>query len=393
MFLCSESDCTGCGACYSVCPKHAITMCEDAKGFLSPVIDESVCVNCMACVKHCPILTCKSANEVPETVNACWHKDDDVRMKSSSGGAFSAIAEFVLSQGGFVWGAAYDEELKLKYQCIENISEIDKLRRSKYLQCEVGNTFLEIKKQLLQCRLVLFCGTSCHIRGLYEVVGKNDNLITIDFICHGVPSPKVFRKYIEWIQKKYNDRLISFNFRDKRYGWDNGVLTVGDFEHIGERVFMNSENSYFYGMLHDMFIRPCCHDCKCNGLTRMSDFTIADFWGIGRKLKFKEERQKLKGISMVALNTAKAKQILKKLNNIESVQRPINEAFEGNWNYRYSAPRNPQTASFWARFEKANEWDELLDMFIPTPTERVKLWVKKNMGPRISNILRKLMGR
>ena len=210
----------------------------------------------------------------------------DIRLKSSSGGVFSAIAEYILKNGGIVWGAAYSKDLTLTYQYVENIEDLDRLRRSKYVQAEVNDSFKLIKEQLRVGKNVLFTGTSCHIRGLYSYLPKKlqENLITIDFICHGVPSPSVFKKYINWLEKKYNDKLVDFNFRDKQYGWDNGVLTVGYFQNQGKKIFMNDENSYFYGMLHDMFIRPCCHECQSNGLQRESDFTIADFWGIGRRI-------------------------------------------------------------------------------------------------------------
>ena len=222
-----------------------------------------------------------------------------------------------------------------------------------------------------------------------------ENLVTIDFICHGVPSPSVFKKYINWLEKKYNDKLTDFNFRDKQYGWDNGVLTVGYFKNKGKKIFMNDENSYFYGMLHDMFIRPCCHECQSNGLQRESDFTIADFWGIGRKNKFEHEHERNYGISLLALNSEKAHKIYETglKNSIVSVQRSQQEAYEGNWNYRFSAKRNSKTPIFWEEFQRTNNWEDLLSFFQPTFSEKCKLFIKRYGGPTIANKLRRILGK
>lgn len=395
--LCDKKDCTGCATCAQICPQSAINMIKDEKGFLYPQIDSTKCIGCLLCEKKCPINEQERTTNPSPTVYACWHKNMDIRLKSSSGGVFSAIAEYILKNDGIVWGAAYSKDLILTYQYVESIEDLDKLRRSKYVQAEVNDSFKLIKEQLKAGKKVLFTGTSCHIRGLYSYLPKKlqENLVTIDFICHGVPSPSVFRKYVNWLEKKYNDKLVDFNFRDKQYGWDNGVLTVGYFQHKGKKIFMNDENSYFYGMLHDMFIRPCCHECQSNGLQRESDFTIADFWGIGRKQKFDYEQERNYGISLLALNSEKAHILydtgLKE--NLISVPRTQQEAYEGNWNYRFSAKRNPQTPIFWEQFQQTDDWENLLRFFQPTFSEKCKLFVKKYCGPTIANKLRRILGK
>lgn len=395
--LCNKKDCTGCATCVQICPQSAINMVKDEKGFLYPQIDSTKCIGCLLCEKKCPINESERTTNPSPTVYACWHKNMDIRLKSSSGGVFSAIAEYILKNNGIVWGAAYSENLILTYQYIENIENLDKLRRSKYVQAEVNDSFKLIKEQLESGRIVLFTGTSCHIRGLYSYLPKKlqENLVTIDFICHGVPSPSVFKKYINWLEKKYNDKLTDFNFRDKQYGWDNGVLTVGYFKNKGKKIFMNDENSYFYGMLHDMFIRPCCHECQSNGLQRESDFTIADFWGIGRKNKFEHEHERNYGISLLALNSEKAHKIYETglKNSIVSVQRSQQEAYEGNWNYRFSAKRNSKTPIFWEQFQRTNNWEDLLSFFQPTFSEKCKLFIKRYGGPTIANKLRRILGK
>lgn len=201
--LCDKKDCTGCATCVQICPQSAINMVKDEKGFLYPQIDSTKCIGCLLCEKKCPINEPERTTNPSPTVYACWHKNMDIRLKSSSGGVFSAIAEYILKNDGIVWGAAYSKDLILTYQYVESIGDLDKLRRSKYVQAEVNDSFKLIKEQLKAGKKVLFTGTSCHIRGLYSYLPKKlqENLVTIDFICHGVPSPSVFRKYINWLEK------------------------------------------------------------------------------------------------------------------------------------------------------------------------------------------------
>lgn len=395
--LCAANRCTGCEACVEVCPYQAISMVENEKGFKHPKIQEDKCVNCLLCEKTCPIINSQKVpvNPRPQEVYACWHNDETTRRKSSSGGVFSALAETILEKGGWVWGASFDEDLKLSYQCINHDGDLDKLRKSKYIQCEVNGAFKTVKKQLKENQWVLFTGTSCHIKGLYAYLKDTDTtrLVTVDFVCHGVPSPKVFKTYVNWLEHKYNDKLINFNFRDKRYGWDNGILTVGYFKKAKETVFTHKENSFFYGMLKNLFIRECCHQCESNGLERCSDFTIGDFWGIGRQETFKQEEEKLRGISLIALNSNKATEIFNNQLNtkITFVKRTLEEAYTGNSNYQFSSPRNPHTSLFWEAFKNTDNWEDLLKFFQPTFIERCKLFIKKECGPKVTNLLRKIL--
>ncbi|MCM1372612.1 MAG: Coenzyme F420 hydrogenase/dehydrogenase, beta subunit C-terminal domain [Bacteroides sp.] len=396
--LCASDLCMGCGACSQSCKSGAIAMVSDSHGFLHPVINLDKCIGCGLCAKKCPVGNDEyNRNDKARKVIACWHKDNEIRMTSSSGGVFTALAEYVLSLNGIVWGAAYDENMHLRYEGIDKVQDLGKLRRSKYVQCEIGDTFIQIKKQLADGKLVLFCGTSCHVRGLYQVVGSklNENLITADFICHGVPSPKVFAEYIKWIEQKYGDKLVDFNFRDKRYGWDNGVLTVGTFRNIGERKFMNDENSYFTGMLNNMFIRQSCYQCTSNGLRRHADFTIADFWGIGRNVPYEHEMEKTKGISMCALNSNKAIKIFKSYlqNRLNWTERTLEEAVAGNSNYERSSICNPKAYLFWKTFENSKDWNGVIKVLRPTFVQKCKLFVKRYFGPVLANKLRKLIGR
>jgi hypothetical protein len=372
-------------------------MKPDAKGFLNPVVDHERCKGCLICERRCPVNKPVRPNPEPENVYACWNRDEVVRLKSTSGGAFSAIAEAVLEKKGCVWGAAFTKNMVLKHKCVENIDELDALRRSKYIQTEIGDTFRKIKEQINENRLVLFVGTPCHVQGLNSFLGenKNENLITTDFICHGVPSPKVFHSYVDWLQKRYGDQLLDLNFRDKRYGWGNAYSSIGKFRRLGERELRNEENGYFYGMKHNLFLRPCCYQCKSNGLKRCSDFTIADFWGLGKKIPFSCPKEKMNGISLLVINSLKGERIFvgQISKRIHVFKRTLTEACAGNHNYRYSSKKNPSTPSFWKEFEKTEQWEVILGYLRLSLFERCKSGIISLLGPRAIQRLREHIGR
>jgi ferredoxin len=391
--LCGPDVCTACGACSSVCPKSAISMVEDKRGFLQPVIDPDKCVHCRLCEHSCPVMNLNTPKERTPDVYACWHRDETVRALSSSGGAFSAIAQYVLDRGGLVWGAAYDARLKLSYQCVDNSADLDRLRRSKYYQCEVGNAFKQIAEQLKFGKLILFCGTSCHVNGLYAYLGNRylSHLLTIDLVCHGVASPGVFQKYVCWLNSKYKDVLLDFNFRDKSTCSGYDVAVTGRFSTAGKKILKNVDNSYVYGMLHNLYLRDCCHHCQFNGVERISDFTIADFWGIGREVSYKYTNDLHKGISMLACNSEKAKATF--LDGVLSYlcfeKRTLEEAVVGNGNYCHSSRKSSRSSDFWKDFEADSSWDYLIQQYLhPNIKEQCKFMLKSVTPPRQFNILK-----
>lgn len=228
-----KQDCCGCTACKSVCPRQCITMEEDSEGFLYPIVDRSKCVDCHLCEKVCPMSNVRDERR-PLSIYAFKHNSDEVRMRSSSGGMFSLLAEHVLSRGGVVFGAAFDEEWEVAHKYIESAEELDGLRRSKYVQSRMGESYSHVLNFLKAGRLVLFAGTPCQIAGLLRYVRKDyANLLTMDFVCHSVPSPKVWRKYLkeECARKgtagknsvfkslKSVPLIKGINFRDKSVGW------------------------------------------------------------------------------------------------------------------------------------------------------------------------------
>lgn len=301
--------CTGCEACANICPKNCISMVENAEGFWFPKIDSAKCVSCDLCEKACPVLNPIPIHKTQEDVKvyALIHKDDQIRSQSSSGGAFSAVAEYVLEQGGVVFGAAFDEKFNVHHICVEKPEELHRLRGSKYVQSRIGDTYKQAKNYLKQGRLVFFTGTACQTSGLLGYLGRDyENLITQDLICHGVPSPLAWRKYIELYQRRAKSEVEHIFFRDKKFGWHDW--------HVYFR-FRNGD-SYHKNQQEDMMVsafltgscsRKSCYDCPFKQKYRLADITLADYWGVE---KIAPELDDDKGISSIYINSIKAQKLL-----------------------------------------------------------------------------------
>ncbi len=302
-----EKNCTGCGACTNVCPVDAITMeYSKATGFSVPVINQSKCVNCGLCTKTCPSLNPSfENNKEPKFYSFC--ADDATRKVSSSGGMFSVIAEHVLAQGGYVCGAAFDENMQLRHRIISSPEELAPLRGSKYVQSDVNSCYAQIKKLLNDGKLVFFCGTPCQVAGLYGVLKKRyDNLVTADLLCHGTPSQKFLDAYLKEVSgdKKPVDML----FRSKRFGWSyKGVIVKfsDGTEFVGTNVG-DVKDPYVEGFIKNLMMRIYCYDCKFNSYPRQGDFTIGDLW---HSDKLDPKSNDKKGTSFVFLNNEKAEKL------------------------------------------------------------------------------------
>ena len=215
----NKSNCCGCHACYNACPQNAIIMRKDELGFRYPVIDQEKCIECGLCKKVCPVLNKKKINNQP-IAYACINKNDNVRRESSSGGIFTLIAEKILDLNGVVFGAQFDEKLNVSHAYVENKEDLYKLRKSKYVQSDIKDSYKKAKEFLDDDRFVLFTGTPCQVEGLYSYLRKDYNkLYTQDIICHGVPSPAVWKKYKEDVEKQKHMKVVNMNFRDKSNGW------------------------------------------------------------------------------------------------------------------------------------------------------------------------------
>lgn len=319
-------NCTGCAACSSICHSDAIIMQENMEGFKYPKVIEEKCTDCNICVKICPALNISdhiNKNQICYAVKG----QDDIRYKSSSGGFFTYIAEYVIEMGGgCVAGAAFDENLYLSHIIIDNKHDLEKLKKSKYIQSDINNTFREIKKLLKNDRYVLFSGTPCQVAGLKSYLKKDyDNLITLDLVCHGVPPQKLFHKYLE--ENFPNEKIISYDFRDKSKGWE----TLVEYIKTENNKFKEDLNKTVYGkaFLQNISLRECCGKCDYTNLNRSGDITIGDFWGIN---EYKKSISDNKGISLILLNTTKGKEIFDNIKTElkEYEQIPIDYAVRGN---------------------------------------------------------------
>lgn len=281
----AEKDlCTGCQACVNACPKSALTMKEDRLGSFFPEVDSEKCVSCGLCEKSCPII---HEQEIPSSdtdVFAVVSKED--QNLSSSGGAFSVFARYVLQKNGIVYGAAMGEDLQVRHISAESLDELKKLRGSKYVHSFVGDSYKSVKENLKKGRLVLFSGTPCQVAGLYSYLGKNryeDLLITLDLVCHGVPSQAFFNAYIKKLEKEVckseNKHIASYRFR-KLDAWDYrpSYLLNGNKSWHAVRL---EKNAYMAAFFKGLSYRENCFQCKFANLNRVGTFTIADFWGIG----------------------------------------------------------------------------------------------------------------
>ena len=325
-----KSKCSGCHACVGVCPKSCITMQRDEDGFLYPVIDESACVDCKLCERVCPIINKKENRKQIEDIGAyaAYTKDDKLRFNSSSGGIFTEIASTVIEDGGVVFGAAFTENFDVAHKCIDTVEGLRELRGSKYVQSTIGNTFSLAKQYLQEGRKVLFTGTPCQIAGLYSYLGKEyDNLITQDIICHGVPSPMLWKKYIELREDKSGARIQGVSFRHKKTGWKTYSIHLV-FANNKEYIASTSEDYYMRGFLSNLCLRPSCYDCKFKDKIRQSDITLADFWGIQHVLP---EMNDNKGTSLVIVNSKVGRELIERISDKITVKSAnLEEAMKHN---------------------------------------------------------------
>lgn len=308
--LYDKADCTGCSACANICPRGCITMKADSEGFLYPDVNIDICVDCGICEEVCPMLN----KPIPHDIKAVYgakNKDDSVRFTSSSGGMFALFAETVLNEGGIVVGAALDENHTVEHCIVDSIDELPKLRGSKYVQSIIGDTYTKVREYLRTGKTVLFSGTPCQIAGLKRFLIKPfNNLITIDVVCHGVPSPKVYRKHLAEIASKAGEPITCVRFRDKSNGWKQGeTLFFTEHSRIGAP---KREEPYMRLFLNNITIRPSCSDCAFNNKRSLADITIADYWGIDKQFpEFDDD----KGVTLVIVNTEAGQAIFESIKN------------------------------------------------------------------------------
>ncbi len=305
-----KSQCCGCTACSSICPKKAVVMKQDEEGFMYPIIDKRKCVNCGLCDKVCPV---KNVNKemFEQKAYIVNNKNDEIRKDSTSGGAFTPIAEYVLNQGGVVYGAAFDKNYNVVHTYVDNKESLTILRGSKYVQSFLGDTFKQVKDLLNDNRIVCFSGTPCQIEGLKKFLQKDyKNLITVDVMCHAVPSPLVWKKYLNYEASKLKGKKIKkVLFRDKsKYGYKYSTMTIKtDKDEYSRGVESDPYLRAFFGDLSD---RPSCYDCKFKKQCHVSDFTIWDCFIVDN---FDKNLDDDKGTSRILINTENGRNTFEKI--------------------------------------------------------------------------------
>lgn len=328
-----KEDCCGCKVCEDICTKEAITFKCDIEGFWYPVVNDDKCNNCGACEKVCPIINISLLKKNDLKQSECYaaiNNNKEIRFDSTSGGLFSALAENIYKDEGYVGGAIFDNDWKVKHYISPNSEDLEKLRSSKYLQSNTEGLFKNIKNLLKENKKVLVCGTPCQMTALKSYLKKPyDNLIIVDFICRGVNSPKIFRKYIDYLEDTYKSKVVYFKAKNKELGWrqltnkvvfENGKVL---YDHKGISTFM-------IGYLQtNAFCRPSCYECRFKGMPRISDITLADFWGAEKVIS--KELDGDMGTSLVMINSNKGKLFFDKIQNkIKFESIPFESIFKGN---------------------------------------------------------------
>lgn len=377
--------CTGCGACVQCCPQHCIDWNEGKLGFRYPEIDETMCIKCGRCESVCPIYT-QLRTPKNQKAYAAVHIDAGVLNKSTSGGAFTALAEYVLNRRGRVFGCAMDQEFQVKHICIENSDELSKLRGSKYVQSDINTTYSQAKSYLENGEMVLFSGTPCQIAGLYGYLGKEyTNLITVDIVCHGVGSQRYFDKYLYYAEKKYGE-LKELRFRDKEAsGWScgNGIVICSNGK---KRPYRDYDNYYYWYFTQGDIFRQSCYSCKYANSLRQGDFTLGDFWGI-EALGIKIDAGK--GCSLLLSNTEKADDIIQKLKNINIVQVDLEDAIKKNAQLLHPTEKSLIRNLLEEQYKKMDA-DDIQNYFVKSNRKTIfKGWIKSMVPYSIRVLVRK----
>lgn len=362
-------DCCGCNACGDVCAHGAITFKTDIEGFWYPVVDETKCVDCRLCERVCPELHIgelkKNDNNPPVTV-AAINKNMAVRWDSTSGGAFSALAEVMYEQGGYVSGAVYDENFLVHNFVSDKPEDLSRLRSSKYLQSNAEGLYARIRELLRNGKKVLACGTPCQMAALRLFLHKDyDNLVIVDFICRGVNSPKVYRKYLDSLERKYGGKVVYVKAKNKELGWRNLTRKVV-FDNGKVYYGVKMDDNFRRGYHTNVFCRPSCYTCQYKGFPRIADITIADYWGIE---KINKNLDNNIGTSMILLNSKKGENFFGQVKDkIEWEYTTFESILPGN--VALTKPIEPAKIDRRQFFEDLDKgtFDEVVSKYFPLKT-------------------------
>lgn len=372
-----KQNCCGCTACVAVCPKECIAMKEDEEGFLYPFTDKNRCVECGACERVCPILNTKKEAPFEQAAYIVQNKDEQVLRESTAGGAFTAIAQYVLRRNGVVFGVELGADLVARHIYVENEIELVRFRNSKYVQSNVGGTHKQVKTFLDQGKIVCFSGTPCQIEGLKNYLRKDyENLITVDVVCRAVPSPLIFRKYVEYQEKKMSDTIRTVRFRDKHYGYKYSTMNVITDRNHGNYHQGVESDPWLRAFFSNICDRPSCHSCHFRKQYRVSDFTIWDCFHVYR---FSKELDNDKGATRILVHTEKGRKIFDEIkSNFRYIQATPETVVAGAEEMQKSVAPNGQRQAF---FKDAKHMDgiELFHKYFPDT-----FWVKAEHYVRLA---------
>ena len=371
----NNTECCGCSACFAICPVNAITMRPDSEGFLQPAIDDSRCIRCGKCKKACPVLN-QGAPRIPLSVYAAKAKDDDLRRISSSGGMFSLLARDVIKHRGIVYGAAFEAHThRVVHQAAENENDLDKLRGSKYVQSDIGDIFTNVKHSLDSGREVLFSGCPCQVAGLRNFLGMEHlKLLTIEVICHAVPSPMAWQKYLSCLEHANQSRIIHVSSR-RDCDWREYTLSFEIADSSGDtHVLAPAHCSYLQAFGSELFNRKCCHRCRFRAFKSGADITMGDFWGVEQE---HPEINDDKGVSAVICNTPKGKAAFSAVYGlIKHVPSTVRTVARHNKTLFGNHRPNKLRKCFFAEITDSN-FDELVERLMTPPLwYRALRWIK-----------------
>lgn len=406
-----KKNCCGCTACVQRCPKQCIRLEEDTEGFLYPKVDEETCIKCGLCEKVCPILN--QADKLPvQEVLAVKNPDEGERMNSSSGGVFLPLAREVITKGGVVFGAVYDEHWEVHHVFAEKIEDVYPMMGSKYLQSRIDNCYKEAEQFLKQGREVLFVGSPCQIAGLRTFLRNKEypNLLAVDFLCHGVPSPGVWRRYLAEIYSsnalkehcrrhaptgKNTVLLLSLNakspigdikFRDKcESGWKKYrfVVRSKSASKADQNTVLSSDihymNPFMQGFLSDIYLRPSCYACKCKNGVNHSDMTIADFWGINQ---IAPEFDDDKGVGLVLLNTKKGEEYFSRL-PMDMMPSNLEKAHYYNGGFNEHTKAHPKRDQFFFLIENGKSIKAAVEICLRLPFKQRVVRIVKGLVKKV----------
>ena len=391
-----ELNCIGCNACYNICPNNAITMSHNKYGFLQPLINKNRCINCGLCKKIC-LAKDNIFFQNPKSTYIIQSKNKSYIEKSSSGGMFAELAKYVISKNGVVFGCAIeriDDGFDVKHIYIENEKDLYKLQGSKYVQSRIGNTIKDAKGFLDKGRLVLFSGTPCQIAGLKAYLKQDyDNLLTVDLSCTGTPSLEIFNSFIKFLEKKFKQKIIKFEFRNKEHmGWSCGNALI-TFENGKQKILYNNVTSYLYLFINKKLQNKNCQECKYIGLERISDITVADAWGVEKEYPelLKSKFDKNRGISLIIANNNKAYSLLNKIqNNLIIKEININKMVKYN-NPLNKITQNKEDLTFLNAY-KNDKYYGIEKLFRKNLGKKYYYYILKNHTPKfVKNIVKLLL--